>query len=358
MKIKLFFLSLVLLTCGFSCKREHKIAIERAFYYWKNNEYKIDTTEITYLKDLKIKKLYVKFFEVESDSFYGAIPTAKTYLELYKGRFQQKEDSTKFKSLSQIEFIPVIFIRNDVFNNLTLKSIDQLAINIAFLTKKYYDERFSVSDSSLKEIQIDCDWTKSTKDKYFYLLTKLKIELNINLISCTLRLYPYKFSNIMGVPPVDKVTLMCYNLISPRTLNENSILSNNELIKYIKPSKKYPLHIDFALPVYSWMQIYHNDRLVGIINPLKLDSTQIKQRNNLWFDIIKDIEIEDNYLRVGDRIKFEEINSIDIEKTIDSLKKYVQIDKNTTVSLFHLDNNNLKKYNNETLNHFFSDFAK
>jgi len=357
MKIQFVFLYIVLVSCSLSCKRVNNISIERAFYYWKNDERSIDSTEASYLSDLKIKKLYVKFFEVTPDSFYGAIPTAKTNLELYKGMSQHK-DSIHLKLFSKIEYIPVIFIRNDVFDSISTNGIEQLAINIFDLTNKYYSERFSVSDSSLKEIQIDCDWTKRTKENYFSLLTALKRISNNKTISCTLRLYPYKFSKIMGIPPVDKVMLMCYNLISPLTKNENSILNNKELIKYIKPFKKYPMHIDFALPVYSWMQVYHNDRLAGIINPIKQDSTLLKQKDNLWYEIIKDKEIENFYLRIGDKIKLEETTSIEIEKTIDSLTKYVKIDKSTTISLFHLDDQNLKKYNNETLNHFFTDFTK
>ena len=56
---------------------------------------------------------------------------------------------------------------------MVLVSILLLVLLIVFLIDKYSKERFSnIDNGNFKEIQIDCDWTKSTKDKYFYLLKK------------------------------------------------------------------------------------------------------------------------------------------------------------------------------------------
>ncbi|MBK7469002.1 MAG: hypothetical protein IPJ43_20660 [Saprospiraceae bacterium] len=60
--------------------------------------------------------------------------------------------------------------------------------------------------------------------KLFLFPTKLK-SISDKEISATLRLYPYKYTDNMGVPPVDKVMLMCYNLLNPlENLKQNSIL--------------------------------------------------------------------------------------------------------------------------------------
>lgn len=108
------------------------------------------------------------------------------------------------------------------------------------------------------EIQIDCDWTLKTKVNYFAFLNALK-KISHKTISCTLRLYPFKYPEIMGTPPVDKATLMCYNLTKPlESENKNSILDNNELRSYLKNTEKYPIHLDIALPLFSMM--YQNGR--------------------------------------------------------------------------------------------------
>ncbi|MEM0544143.1 hypothetical protein WFZ85_16275, partial [Flavobacterium sp. j3] len=93
-----------------------------------------------------------------------------------------------------------------------------------------------------------------------YFLKKLK-EISKKEISCTLRLYPYKYPDKMGVPPVDKVMIMCYNLINPlENENKNSILDLAELESYLISVPKYHKHIVIAFPIYSWMQVYLNKR--------------------------------------------------------------------------------------------------
>ena len=131
----------------------------------------------------------------------------------------------------------------------------------------YYENYDKTKDKifDFNEIQIDCDWTKYSKEKYFYLLKKIK-ELSDKKLSCTLRLYPYKYPDIMGVPPVDKATLMCYNLIKPLSQqNKNSILDIEELKKYLNEKKSSPLHLDIVLPTFYWTQLYQNNQFVQLL---------------------------------------------------------------------------------------------
>ncbi len=345
-----------LLFCCFlliSCKNQ-EIKVERAFYYWKNTAHNLNKEELNYLKTVQAQKLYVKFFEVETDKVYGAIPSAKSQLHI-ENYFEH--DSALGKTLSNLEIIPTIFVKNEALRHPSKGSLDTLAKNVLFLINKQYKEKIKNSNSGYSEIQIDCDWTAKTKDNYFYLLEAIK-KLSGKTISCTLRLYPYKYPDIMGVPPVNKVTLMCYNLISPLgNEDKNSILNNRELESYLRKAKKYPLHVDIALPVFSWMQIYQNNHFAGIINPGE-NEIKLKQTKPLWYEVQQDKETDNLYLREGDQIKSEEATAKMIEEAISMLKKHLSFDETITVTLFHLDNMNLKKYNNETLSRFYTDFNK
>ncbi len=78
----------------------------------------------------------------------------------------------------------------------------------------------------------------------------------------------------------------------------------------------------------------------------------------MWLEVTKDTVVDDIYLRIGDKIKYEEVNYLETKKSIDLLVKYLPFDDSTTVSLFHLDSKNLKQYKHEELNSFFSDFIK
>lgn len=341
------FLLLILVLGLLSC--ENKVeSVEKAFYYWKSDGYSFSEKEKEILKNHEIKKLYVKFFEVDYSEAMGNFPVSKTNFSYYSCCNGEK---------AGYSIIPVVYIKNIVFQKSSEKELDQLADNVNYLVDKYAREK--IDSLQVSEIQIDCDWTESTKNNYFYFLKKLK-PVSKKQISATLRLYPYKYPGKMGVPPVDKVTLMCYNLINPfEDKSKNSILDLKELESYLRSSKKYPLNLDIALPVYSWMQIYQNNRFTGIIyngNQLKKSLKTIKP---MWYEVTKDTAVDyQTYLRVGDKIKYEEITADKINQAIDLIKKHVKFDKNITVTLFHLDENQLNNYTDEEISRFYSRFAK
>ncbi|WP_445454721.1 hypothetical protein [Flavobacterium sp. 25HG05S-40] len=293
----------------------------------------------------KTDKLYIKYFEVDYSDALGFFPISKT--ELY---FYSMQDS--------LNIVPTVYLKNDIFRKASKGAIDTLADNVNFLINKYSKEKFDRAKPP-KEFQMDCDWTLKTKDNYFYFLKKLK-EISQKEISCTLRLYPYKYPDKMGNPPVDKVMLMCYNLINPlENPNKNSILDLAELESYLVSAKKYPKHIDVALPIYSWMQVYQNERFSNVIyTNIKKMKTVLKQDKPLWYSVTKDTIVNDVYLRIGDKIKSEEVTAQKIKDAIVLLKKNIDFDDNTTVSLFHLDEEQLKKYTDEEIAAFYTDFTK
>ncbi len=311
------------------------------------------------MKTLQIKKLYVKFFEVEGSEIFGAIPTAKSQLTLndYSKKWVIEEDSSLAATMTHLNIIPTVFIRNKVFYSLSKAGLDSLAKNMNHLIYKYFNAKFP-NATSFNEIQIDCDWTTKTKENYFYLLTALK-KYSTKNISCTLRLYPYSYPEIMGVPPVDRATLMCYNLLPPlESENKNSILDVRELEKYLKRKSDYPLNLDIALPAFSWMQVYQNNEFKRMINPGEFSLLGVlKPIKPLWYEVQKDTMVGDFFLRSGDKIKYEEITEALTLETIKLLKKYIPAHESMTLTLFHLDADNLKKYSNETLQNFYTSFS-
>jgi len=348
--VKKIFLFLPLIFLIFSCENKKVEKVENAFYYWKSNDYPTSSNkEKEILVNQNIKKLYVKFFEVDCTDAMGNFPISKTSFSLNSYCDVEKPNP--------YEVIPTVYIKNIVFYKSNEKDLDKLADNVNFLINKYTNER--LDSLKVDEIQIDCDWTASTKNKYFYFLKKLKL-ISQKKISATLRLYPYKYPDKMGVPPVDKVTLMCYNLINPLAdQSKNSILDLKELESYLKTGKKYPLHLDVALPVYSWMQVYQNNQFTNVLYDVKDIKPHLKEIKPLWYEVQKDTVINyETYLRVGDKIKYEEITADKINKAIALIKKNIKLDKEITVTLFHLDENQLNNYTDEEISHFYSDFTK
>ncbi|MFT3703506.1 MAG: hypothetical protein QM802_14175 [Agriterribacter sp.] len=334
------FIGIASVICG--CQKKTPVAIP-SFYFWKNNAYSLSEAERKLLDTFHIKKLYVKYFEVARDSLWGNAPVAKTNLRI-----------NEWYGVNA-EIIPVIFIKNEVMLRSGKQELDSLAQNITFLTRKFTNEKMN---AVYKEIQIDCDWTEKSKENYFYFLQQFK-KTSGKIVSVTLRLYPYKYSEKMGVPPVDKATLMCYNLVNAlQNESKNSIIDINELQKYLDKERRYPLHLDIVLPAYSWMLLYQNDKFRGIIsreNEALMNT--LSETKPLWYSVTKDTVVDDFYIRTGDKIKYETVSPEVLYKACDIINRNVALDDSVTISVFHLDEQKISTYSYEvfdSLHTFFS----
>jgi hypothetical protein len=273
----------------------------------------------------------------------GPTPSAKTYISLY--------------NTDSMNIVPVVYLRNELFKAMHDSEYTTLSKNIIFLIDKYSKERFGAC-TILPEIQIDCDWTISTKDKYFKLLSLLKQEAKRKL-TCTLRLYPYKYDDKMGVPPVDGAILMCYNLMNPlENKNKNSILDIEELRKYLNRNDVYPLPLTVALPTFSWMQWYQMNNFKQLIHKHYSELLPVLKPDpkKFWYTVTRDTVVGDLFIRQGDKIKAEAITNENLNDAIEVLNKELSFRNELTVILYHLDANQLKPYANEAIEQVYNDF--
>jgi hypothetical protein len=248
-----FFILAFLTIIASSCAKLESKKVEHSFYYWKTT-FTSDNNTSDFIRKEGINHFYIHYFDIEwSEQYWMPVPVAeiKTF-----------SNSIPF---ARSPYTPVIYITNRTFEYMDDNWCDSLAAKtrnkIIFITnriEKAFSER--VTSDSLKnldtdrvgipnEIQIDCDWTSSTQQKYFHFLQCLKAQFPDKKISATIRLYPYKYFQKMGVPPVDKGLLMCYNLSDIKnSKTTNSIFDLSDLKQYLT-GKRYPLSLDVALPV-------------------------------------------------------------------------------------------------------------
>lgn len=119
------------------------------------------------------------------------------------------------------------------------------------------------------------------------------------------------------------------------------------------------MHLDIALPTYSWMQVYQNNKFSKVIYDNQKEILEsLKKIKPLWYEVTKDQLAGDFYLRIGDKIKYEVLTPEQINQAIEIIKKNVVFDPETTVTLFHLDDEQLSKYNDEALSGFYTNFSK
>ena len=329
-----------LLLFSVSCQKERNIT--RSFYYWKSN-YKNNPAEQAMLQQLGVKKLYMKFFDVQWDvKHLKPFPSAKIQF-----------DSAALKQLkdSNIEIIPVIFITNETISNIIPESINKLGERVYFLLAGLMDDNLL---TNIKEIQIDCDWTESTKDRYFDLLRYLKMlpKLSNKTLSATIRLYQCKYLDKTGVPPVNKGMLMCYNMGNLKSQKTgNSILDPKELEKYIGSLDSYPLPLDLALPLFEWNVLFRNNEYKGLINNLPdslLQQQSFATQKENRYVVSKDTIWNGYEFKLGDEIRKEHTN---FTALLDAVKLISPMWHNPefNFSFYHLDSTTLSKFSKNEL---------
>jgi len=315
---------LIAIICGFTAC--HKDSKQSAFYYWKTS-YKQDSLSNSYIQQLGSSKLYLRIMDIDYDiSQTQAIPISPI---TYQDSLPQDQ-----------EIIPVVFINQRIFQTLDSFAIRTLAHKIQpFISAKLAQ----AGVSSFQELQLDCDWTKSSRDKFFYFIEFLKSipELSSVEITSTLRLHQVKNIQSAGIPPVDRVALMCYNMGNLRKFgNHNSILNKTDLELYLKDAlKNYPLQVDIALPLFEWFVTFRNNEYTGIAKRLSReelfnDSLFTKNPNTDLY-ILK-VDLPEVGLKKNDIVRHEYVNSKELQETSKFLQKNLKT-PTSTVIFYHLD---------------------
>lgn len=313
--------------------------VKRAFYYWKSI-FELSDYEEQVLEKLDIKRLYIKFFDVDWDNAtHQAVPKAIIH----------------FKKKPPMAFTPTVFITNRTLEKLSWGGVDELAGNIIKKLPEIYPTTFD-------EIQFDCDWTRATRTKYFRLLQKIKSKLAVNTqLSATIRLHQIKFYRTAGIPPVARGMLMYYNMDdwkNPRT--QNSILDLTVAGRYADYISDYPLALDVVLPVFSWAVVYRNGKFFTFINQLThkdLQSNLIfkKTRHSNQYIALRHTSAYGISIRAGDVFRVEESHFQDLKISTQTLSQEIQ-NRRVTFALYHLDSLNLAHYGKDSLQQVFQSF--
>lgn len=258
-----------------------------SFYYWENiyNEKEVN------------EKLYIKVLDI----------AYSTKMEVI---------STIFNSKPNKDFVPTIYITNETMKNVDYELISNMII-----------KKLNSFDFIYDELQIDCDWSGSSKSNYFKLLEDLKNKTN-KKISATIRLHQIKYYDKTGIPPADYGVLMYYNMsnIADYQTN-NSILDNNIAKQYHYNFDTYSLKLKLALPLYSQAIQFRDNKALDIfegVNKNDFDEN-FKQLKNNKYEVITSTYFKGRYIYKGDIFRFEDSNEEDIKIALDD---FLKISKN------------------------------
>lgn len=319
-------LYLFILLCFGSC--EKKIEHEHGFYYWRS-KFSLNKEETKLLNQSKVENLYTRFFDIQkSGSHYEAVGIL------------QRKDTAKINK----KIVPVIFITNETWYKIPKQDVTLLA-------QKSFDQVNAISKNLnldlANEIQIDSDWTKGTKDDYFFFLKELQ-RISKREVTSTLRLHQVRDKKTMGIPPVKKLYLMCYSTSSPlENSDKNSILDLKLLKSYLSSIEDYPVKLDIALPIYSWGIVTNHlgkHKLINAVKTSDVENANFEKLGDNKYKVLKDDFYFGMYLNKGFEIKVEEIPESDIEESINFIDK--KLNYPYKIIYYHLDSQFTQHYKN------------
>ncbi|KAF2341213.1 hypothetical protein [Flavobacterium tistrianum] len=289
--------------------------------------FKFSKIEKEALNENDVQKLYVRYFDI------GLQSESNSPIPISPVRFEE--------SPKEYVIVPVVFIQNKVMLQPNLDVND-----LAQKTFDFIEQINSKNSIPCQEIQIDCDWTLKSKDNYLKFIEVFK-KLSKKKLSATIRLHQVKYFKKTKIPNVDSGVLMYYNMgsIAPDSLN--SIYDQKVAERYLKSLKRYPLHLDFAFPIYSWGVHIRDHKVIGLrskINGKALEKDSNFEKTSPIFFRVKHSNYKNGvFYEENDLLKIEEIKTEDLKEMAEDLQDNL-VEKPNEIIFYDLDEFNLNNY--------------
>lgn len=269
----------------------------RSVYYWSTT-LNMDSVKTAFMRNYDISRMYIRYFDVVADQSGRAVPNAtlKFATDVPQG----------------IDIVPTVFVMPECLR----QDRSRLA---SLIVKRVVQMNETNNVYNVKEIQIDCDWTQSTRQLYAEFMQAMMCECHSRhlKLSSTIRLHQLA----QTPPPADRGVLMMYNTGDATDIRcHKPILDMHDAAPYLPRLNDYKLKLSTAYPIFTWRILFRGGRFVGFIHndgeyPI-LPSDSIALRQPSADDIIEAVNI------IGDR----------------------RPDANNEIILFDLNNNNINRF--------------
>ncbi len=234
-------LALALLT---GCRKQTTNPVRgHAAYYW-STVFRLSPGQRGFIRDHAIERLYVRYFDVVMGQEGEPMPNATIQ---FKDTFPEG-----------MEVVPTVFILNECMAKEAPGLAHKIAARILQMNETH-------DIANVREVQIDCDWTRRTEQRFFSFMDSLRSELKAKGIglSSTIRLHQLS----QAAPPADRGVLMVYNTGDFTDINcQKPILDVEAVGPYLKYLDSYPLPLSAAYPLFSWQILFRGRQFVGIIH--------------------------------------------------------------------------------------------
>ncbi|MBA3465132.1 MAG: hypothetical protein H0T46_34690 [Deltaproteobacteria bacterium] len=309
----------------------------RAFYYWRT-VFTLTPVEQAALSALHVDRIYLRVFDLAWDDTDRTV-TPLGPVVLGAGTVVP----------ASVEIVPVVYIKNDVLKRVTTAGLPMLARKIWADVQT----RASVIGFRTRELQLDCDWTDSTRDAFFGLTRELAIASTVPL-SSTIRLHQVKYRERTGVPPVGRGTLMFYNMGTfSADRDARMIFDAESAAKYLARIDDYPLPLDIALPIWSWTVHTRDDLVIDLMQ--STDPAELPRLDFLAaegpdrFVATRSAFLHGSMIREGDVLKIEVTGPAETQAAAAMLAPHLSDGSARTITLFDLSERNLTRHGTDQL---------
>ncbi len=226
-----------------ACSERSATERTRAVYYW-STVLDVDTVKQAFLSAHGVRRMYVRYFDVVQDDGGRPVPNA----------------TLRFKTAvpEGLEVVPTVYIVNEC-----------MAGDTAGLARKVLRRVVQMSETNgvkgVSEVQVDCDWTRRTRSRYFgFLRTLVALAKSEGIgVSATIRLHQLS----EAPPPVERGVLMMYNTGDFTDITcQKPILDMADAAPYLRRLAGYKLPLASAYPIYSWRILFRGGKYVGIMH--------------------------------------------------------------------------------------------
>lgn len=264
---------LLLLGLTSSCSKPKPMPTTvRSVYYWSTT-LNMDSVKTAFMRNYDISRMYIRYFDVVADQSGMAVPNA----------------TLKFATAvpQGIDIVPTVFVMPECLR----QDRSQLA---ALIVKRVVQMNETNDVYNVKEIQIDCDWTQSTRRLYAEFMQAMMRECHSRhlKLSSTIRLHQLA----QTPPPADRGVLMMYNTGDATDIRcHKPILDMHDAAPYLPRLNDYKLKLSTAYPIFTWRILFRGGRFVGFIHndgeyPI-LPSDSIALRQPSAADIIEAVNV-------------------------------------------------------------------
>jgi hypothetical protein len=179
-------------------------------------------------------------------------------------------------------------------------------------------------------------------------------------LSCTIRLHQVKYSRMVGLPPVERGMLMFYNLgrIDDQS-EDNSIYNQEDALKYVSFTDKYPLPLDVVLPIFSWQVHYRGAWVANLLAGERAadisDTSWFHKIKRTTFSIKRSGFHNGTYFRSGDLLRHEKLQPNELMDAAALLSKHIgHLD--SKIVFYDLNETTVKEYGTAQLKEVVSCF--